>query len=508
MCLLFEHPNTGQYAKLYDKGVLTLAQGIRTQTYATLSALMAGCDMRAKLLDYQRKHYQKAAVAAKESAVKGFVFHARGDRARLYRLLENLSVHQIEVYRLAKDVKVGKEKFTAEESYIIPIEQQRFFYKTMAVWERLDKDTSYDSKVFYDISTWTFPLAYNVAQAELSSVEGLVGERAGVHFSQGEVIGGKSDVAYTFAATELYSHNILRALMQKGVAVKIARKPFKAEGQKMGYGSAVVEVANQPIDAEQLYNLLTEAAKDNGVDIYAINNAKFSTEKLDLADARKPKVALLTGEGIDGSNCGEVWMMLDKHFGIAPTMLKRFPFNPQLLAKHNTLIVVDGTMPKGHKEFGKVRKWVENGGTLITVKDGYKFANFAGLTHIENIAAPSKSDENKLKGAILNASLDITSPLGYGYNNEYLPIMKTGNKVHANPKSENVIVPLSFTAEPYLSGYITQENLDRVVSAPVAMVVKYGKGRVIHFAESVTFRSYWYGANKLMMNAIYFGHLY
>lgn len=508
VCLLFEHPNTGQYARMYDKGVLTLAEGIRTQTYATLSALMAGRDMRTKLLNYQREHYQRAAAEANASEVKGFVFHARGDRARAYRLIENLLAHQVKVYHLAKDVKVGKEKFAAGESFIIPLSEQRFFYKTMALWEKLDKDTSYDSKIFYDITTWSFPLAYNVAHADLKSVDGLVGDVAELKFAQGSVIGGKSEVAYTFAATELYSHNILRALLKKGVAVKIARKPFKADGQKMGYGSAVVEVANQPIDAEKLYNLLSQAAKENGVDIYAINNAKFSTEKLEFAVARTPKVALLVGDGIESSNCGEVWMLLDKHYGIAPTMLKRFPFDSKLLAKHNTLIVVDGTLPKGHKEFGKIRKWVENGGTLITVKNGYKFANFAGLTHIETLADPTKSGENKLKGAILNASLDTTSPLGWGYSEEFMPLMKVGNKVYANPKSESTIVPLRFTEKPYLSGYISQENLDRVVSAPVAMVIKCGKGRVIHFAESITFRSYWYGSSKLMMNAIYFGHLY
>ena len=508
VCLLFEHPNTGQYARVYDKGVITLAEGIRTQTYATLSALMAGCDMRTKLLNYQRQHYVKAAAAAKESTVKGFVFHARGDRARAYRLLENLLTHQVKVYHLAKDIKVGKEKFAASESFIIPLSEQRFFYKTMAIWEKLDKDTSYDSKIFYDISTWTFPLAYNVAHADLKSVDGLIGEAAELKFAQGSVIGGKSEVAYAFAATELYSHNILRALMQKGVAVKIASKPIKLNGLKMGCGSAVVEVANQPIDAESLYDLLTEAAKENGVDVYAINNERFESDKLELVNARQPKVALLVGDGIDGANCGEVWMLLDKHYGIAPTMIQRFPFDSKLLAKHNTLIVVDGTLPKGHKEFGKIRKWVENGGILITVKEGYKFANFAGLTRIETIEAPSDSGENKLKGAILNASLDTTSPLGWGYSDENMPLMKVGHRVFANPKSESAIVPLRFTANPYLSGYISKENLDRVVSAPAAMVIKCGKGRVIHFTESVTFRSYWYGSAKLMMNAIYFGHLY
>lgn len=508
VCLLFEHPNTGQYARKYDKGVLTLAEGIRTQTYATLSALMAGFNMRSKLLNYQREHYVNAAAAAENNVVKGFVFHANGDNARAYRLLENLINHQIKVYHLAKDIKVGKEKFVAGESFIIPLSEQPYYYKTMAVWEKLDKDTSYDSKIFYDITTWTFPLAYNVAHADLTSVDGLVGEAAELKFSQGEVVGEKSSVAYTFDATDLYSHNVLKALMKKGVAVKIARKPFKVEGRKMGYGSAIVEVANQPIDADAIYNVLVAAAKENGVNVYAINNERFNSEKLELADARMPKVAMLVGEGINGPNCGEVWMMLDKHYGIAPTMLKRFPFDPKLLAKHNTLIVVDGTMPKGHKEFGKVRKWVENGGTLITVKEGYKFANFAGLTHISAIADPSKSGENKLKGAILNASLDTTSPLGWGYSDDNVAVMKVGNKVFANPSGENTIVPLRFLEKPYLSGYISQENLDRVVSAPAAIVVKCGKGRVIHFAESMTFRSYWYGGNKMVMNAIYFGHLY
>ena len=506
VCLLFEQPNPRNYASEFNDGtIVTLPSGIRSQTYACLAALGAGYDMRETLLNHQREFYQKSAAARAENEVKGFVFHARGDQARAYRLLENLAVHQVEVYHLAKDVKVGKEKFAAGESFIIPLENQRFYYKTMAVWEKLGLD-AYQSKKFYDISTWTFPLAYNVAHADLKSVDGLLGERAELKFPEGSVIGEKSAVAYTFEATGYYSFNVIRALLLEGVGVKIARKPFKAEGKKMGYGSAVVEVAGN--DGEKVYNILAKAAKENGVDIYALSKS-LNVDKLDLADAQLPKVAIVTGDPMNGSSVGEIWMMLDKHFGISPTRLTVEAIaKMKSLSKYNVIIVADGVLPKKHPCRTRIQEWAKAGGTLIMTKDAHRAANGTGLAQIKRVAEPGKGVENVIKGMILNATIDTTSPLGYGYTHDELPLMKVGITAYENPTGDNVVVPLRYTAKPYLSGYISQENLDRFASTPAAIVTKCGKGRVIHFADSPTFRSYWYGANKMFMNAVYFGHLY
>ena len=505
VCLLFEQPNPRNYASIFKDGTLvTFPSGIRSQTYATLAALGAGYDMREKLLNHQRDFYQKSAAAASDDLVQGYIFHACGDKGRVYRLLENLAVHQIEVYHLAKDVKVGKDKFLAGEAYVIPLQNQRFYYKTKAVWEKLGLD-AYQSKKFYDISTWSFPLAYNMTHAELKSVDGLLGERAELKFHEGAVIGGKSGVAYAFGATELYSFNLLRALLLENIDVKIARAPFKADGHKMGEGSAIVEVTES--NSERVYNILAKAAKDNGVDVYALN--KFNGEKLNLAAAQMPKVALITGSGIDGSAVGEVWKMLDNHYGISPTRLTiEAVGKSKSLDKYN-VIVLTGYLPKGHASRVKIREWVEAGGTLITTKDGHKATNGAGLTQIKRLPdVAEKAVENVIKGMILNATIDTTSPLGYGYTHNELPLMKVGTTAYENPTEGGVIVPLRYTATPYLSGYISQSNLDRFVSTPAAFVTKYGKGRVIHFADNPTFRSYWYGASKMFMNAVYFGHLY
>lgn len=506
ICLLFENPNPRNYASIFKNGELvTFPDGIRNQTYACLAALGAGFDNREIFLNHQREFYQKSAVAVNEDPVQGYIFHARGDKARAYRLLENLAVHNIEVYHLAKDVKVGKEKFLADESFVIPLKNQPHYYKTKAVWEKLGLD-AYQDKKFYDISTWSFPLAYNVAHADIKSVDGLIGERAELVFPKGEVIGGKSNVAYTFDAVGLYSFNILRALFLENVVVKVARAPFKVEGHKMGYGSAVVEVTGQ--DSEKIYNILAKSAKENGVDIYAINNEKFSTEKLDLVEARMPKVALVSGEGMDSTATGEIWMMLDNQYGIAPARLTVNALAKSKLSKYNVIIMA-GYLPKGHASRVKVREWVEAGGTLITTKVGHKATNGAGLTNIKRLPdVPDKPVENIIKGMILEAELDITSPLGWGYTDASMPLMKVGSTAYENPIDNGVIVPLRYSASPYLSGFITQSNLDRFVSSPASFVTKSGKGRVIHFADNPTFRSYWYGANKMFMNAVYFGHLY
>ncbi|MGY8915615.1 MAG: hypothetical protein ACKVJF_11115, partial [Flavobacteriales bacterium] len=59
---------------------------------------------------------------------------------------------------------------------------------------------------------------------------------------------------------------------------------------------------------------------------------------------------------------------------------------------------------------------------------------------------------------------------------------------------------------PLLSGYISEENLNLLKNSVPFQVNRMGKGRVIVFTDNTNFRAFWYGTNKLLMNAIFFGH--
>lgn len=66
--------------------------------------------------------------------------------------------------------------------------------------------------------------------------------------------------------------------------------------------------------------------------------------------------------------------------------------------------------------------------------------------------------------------------------------------------------PLSYTAQPLLARYISKENHKELGGTAANNVRLMGAGRIITFADNPNFRAFWYGTNKLFLNAIFFGH--
>ena len=55
-----------------------------------------------------------------------------------------------------------------------------------------------------------------------------------------------------------------------------------------------------------------------------------------------------------------------------------------------------------------------------------------------------------------------------------------------------------------MSGYISKENLDSLRSTVPLKINKVNKGRIISITDNTNFRAFWYGTNKLLINAIFF----
>lgn len=107
-------------------------------------------------------------------------------------------------------------------------------------------------------------------------------------------------------------------------------------------------------------------------------------------------------------------------------------------------------------------------------------------------------------GSIFHTKLDLTHPLGYGYNDEDLTVFR--NSTLFMKKAENhYATPLYYTEEPLASGYISEENLDKLSGTAAIVVSDMGRGRVISMVDNPNFRAFWFGTNKLFMNAIFFG---
>ncbi|MEM7385238.1 MAG: zinc carboxypeptidase, partial [Verrucomicrobiota bacterium] len=61
-----------------------------------------------------------------------------------------------------------------------------------------------------------------------------------------------------------------------------------------------------------------------------------------------------------------------------------------------------------------------------------------------------------------------------------------------------------YDQEPLLCGYVHEENLGRIADSASLVAERRGKGCVIAFVDNPNFRAFWYGTNKLYLNALFF----
>jgi len=191
------------------------------------------------------------------------------------------------------------------------------------------------------------------------------------------------------------------------------------------------------------------------------------------------------------------------------------------LNRYNVLIMPSGSYnDMNDNAILKTKSWIEQGGTLIALKNAALWAtkNELGKTRFKKDIPPDSTLQtnyagrqkrqslNAISGVILKAIIDNTHPLCYGYLQKEIPLFKTGNTA-AESLNINYSEPVKFSNDPFISGFVSEKNLERLKNAPVVSLQSYGKGKLITYHESMNFRGYWAGTNKLFMNAVFFGNV-
>jgi hypothetical protein len=525
--ILYEQlASRGHLRPTRNYGEMSFASTIRNQAFSGISIVHGALALKKELLDYQRNYYRDIQEEADHDPVQAYIFNARGSKAIAYHFLENVQRHRLDVYRLAKKQTVSGKDYNPDDSYIIPVNQK--YYSTVKTL--MENVTEFEDSTFYDISTWTFPHAYNLQYDELKSVSGLLGEKVEKpEFPVGKVIGGKSTIAYLFENTQYYTPKLIAELLKNNLIVKVSGKPFTypndGKPKSFGYGTVLVQAKYQPLNIDEIYQLISRLAAECGVDVYGVNQGLMSDFDLGSPSFKPlnlPKVAVITGLGMGIPESGEVWMMLSQRFRIPPVLIDYSTLGNADLNKYNVIVMADGTPRNALSQAvtDKITNWVDAGGVLIATGSAYTWTNKAKLTNITAIPAAkidssayqsyaSRSDANAgnaVDGVILNCRLDPTHPLAWGYSQDKIAVFRTGSLAFESSK-DSYPSPLSYLKAPYLSGCISPANLHRIAGSPAVITKAKGKGQVIVFADDLNFRMYWYGTSKLFMNAILFGQL-
>jgi len=510
--ILFEQGSSRGHAQETTNGILTFPFTIRNQYTAAMSTLEAAKNMRVKILKYQQDFYKKA--RNESSKAKAIVFGDHKDAAKSYHLAEVLKRHQIAIHEVKSDFRADGKKFRKGYSYVVPMNQKN----QKLVKAMFDVRTSFKDSLFYDVSAWTFNHSFGVDYAENISLNNAGPEIKTLKINEGSV-SKKSNVGYLMPWNEYYTPKALNAILQKGLRAKVSMKNFNNGGNSYDYGTIQIPVQNQKLDSQELYNFLKTVANESHLEIKGVStglNDGIDLGSNNFKNISLPKVAMLVGNGVNVSDPGEIWHLFDQRYDMHVTKLDMIYFNRIDISKY-TVIIAPNSRGLDKKSIEKLQKWVRDGGTLIGYRSAAKwlksnkFINFEFVTSnidtIKDVSFEAKSLKNGAQvigGAIFEATIDRSHPINFGYKNDKIALFRnTTLFMKADKKSYNN--PIQYTNNPLLSGYISKENAKVIKNTVPFKVQRMGRGRVLVFTDNTNFRAFWYGTNKLLMNAVFFG---
>ncbi|MGD1842888.1 MAG: M14 family metallopeptidase [Thermonemataceae bacterium] len=357
--ILFEQGSSRGHAQNTDNGLLTFPFTIRNQFITTLSTLTAAQALRVELLDHQQKFYQTARNQAPGGA---YAFGNEKDAGAAYHLAEILKRHKIDVHEVKNEFKADGKTFKQGYSYIVP-KQQRQNKLIQAMFERR---TTFQDSLFYDISAWTFPLAFNLDFTESASL-GNAGEAIDslVMRTPEKIV--QSNYAYLMEWHEYYAPKALNAILNKGLRAKVAMQPFTLSEVTYDYGTILIPVQNQVLSKEALHLFLQQVSEEASVDIQPVSTGL--AEGIDLGSnqfrALQPaKVALVVGDRVNPYDAGEIWHLLDTRYQMLVTKLEAGRLGRYDLSKY-TDIILPSQAALNAEVTDKLKTWVQQGGTLI-----------------------------------------------------------------------------------------------------------------------------------------------
>ena len=508
--ILFEQASSRGHLQESDNGLLSFPFTIKNQLITAISTLKAAKNLRTDILRYQKEFYKNSSIESNKLKNEAIIFGNLKDSYRTNKLAEILERHEIKISKLESDVIHNNKIYKKDFSYVIPKNQKKF----RLINAMFETRTEFIDSLFYDVSSWTLPLAFNMDYDLDFPVKKANTNIEKINFEINHDF-SKSNYAYLMEYHEYLTPKALNKLLENDIIVKVSTRQFTLEGKEFDYGTILIPVLNN--DADKLYAMVKEISKESMVKIQSVKTGY--AEGPDLGSSyfkrlRKKNIGLLVGDGITSYDAGEIWHLLDTRYDVKVNKLDLRNIERIDLDKYTTIIAPNSTI-KNTSITKKIFDWVENGGVIIGYKNSINWLEESKLLKVnkkdekliaKNISFKDKTNfygAQRIGGAIFETNIDRSHPINYGQTNSTMPIFRNSTIfLDIDEKSYNN--PIRYTVNPLLSGYISEENLEQLKSTTPIKIQKISKGKVIYLTDNTNFRAFWYGTNKILLNAIFF----
>ena len=549
--------NKGLAYALPDGRVTTLADGVLHHFTGGVSTLITTAENREARLNALYDFRASAMAAVASEPVRQFVLVPGADPTRAADLVGLLRRHDIEVHRataafnskaahdVRADAAAAARSFPAG-SYVVRASQpQKRLLRTL-----LDRETpmekefldealaakAYNDSVgesaptkaygFYDINAWSLPLAYGVETwwtedlAPAASLEPVDGRPA-----VGAAGPERARFGYLFRWDSAGATRVVASLWKDDYQLALARETFAIDGRSFRGGTVLVRTGTNPA---ALHDRLVALAVANEVEVVPVNAALVESGRdlgdRSVVDLERPKIAVVTERPTSVTAYGSIWFLFEQVYGIPFTALRADDVASADLGKYNVIVLPDGQAGGyasvfGSEGTGRLKRWVEDGGTLVAIKGAAAWASRpdVGLTTARDKFAPRAAGGGEparerqdpprridtVPGAFVSVNVDDQHYLGTGVAGPVTALFRSN--VVFTPSEKGARVASIDADRPIVAGFSFDEAIGHLQAAPFLWDEPTGRGHVTLFADDVTFRTFLHGAHRLLLNAVLLG---
>jgi hypothetical protein len=586
VAILYEQARTsGSAVMLPDGSTLTFHQAVHQQFTSALANIKTVADNREEMLKTFYSIMRDACAKPEREDVQAYVILNGENTGRVNRLVNTLIDQGIEVQRITRDKRIKKARnfmdsdiqsvMIPENSYLIEMDQplQGLIKNLLSFEVRLNNKQLEEERKslkegrgtrMYEIGAWSLPIAFNVETWEILERTGFEAEMINsIPKSEGKLLNENARYGYVF---KMEDDNAIHALIQcfnQGLNVRAAVKDFKIGSMIFKRGACLLR---RHENGDDLDIIIRQIAESSGIEIYGVSSAR--TDKgpdLGAGDFQllaAPRTAIITGAGINTSQFGALWYLLDQELKLPHTVLNADRFERNDLRNYNVLIIPSGNITSvlGSSGIQKIKTWTQEGGTLIALADAaaaladsvkglsqvrlrrnvldrlekyeaeIKYEQSIGKTKIDSLAiwegadsaykAPEKKTD-KTDSSVL-AKLDekrrLFMPrgifmriqphpkhwLGFGAGDQ-IPAMTYTANAFMSKRPVETAARYSDEKTLRISGLIWPEARPGWAHTAWAARERSGNGQIILFAGDPYFRAFTHGTGRMLINAILLG---
>lgn len=504
-------------------GVLT-AEGdtltLKDRIAHHLTTSLSTVEMAARHAGTLNTEFRKFYSQPRNYAYRSYALNGSEDAIRALTGL--LQQHQIE-YGFGKKGLARGLRYDTQKNGTLPIGERTLIVPTdqpkgTLVKVLFEPNARLSDSLTYDITAWSLPYAYGM-QA-LASETPLPYEKGQSLAVSPQPI--PDAYAYLTDWTGMDDARFLAELLQGGIRVRRALRPFSLDGKTWDRGTLIVTRAENAGIQNLNTQLAVIAAKHAKVLIPAATGFVDSGKDFGsryVQEIKPVKVAVLAGEPTSTLRFGEVWHFFEQQLHYPLTVLNSDYFDRVDLGAYDVLVLPDGYSYRGFlndKRRSALAGWVRAGGRLIAMGqalDGLEGdAGFSISNKEESAPDPSGpvpepfegSERERIKsnitGAIFRARVDPTHPLAFGYTDTYYTL-KLGSDAYSYLEGGTVAY---LERDPGLmAGFAGSEALKRIPETLVFGAERLGRGQVVYLADNPLFRGFWEGGKLFFANALF-----